>query len=169
MPKERSPFSEAQILELEHLRKSNKDKNVDRRVRALLMYTRGERSEETARQTGFSKEYIKNLVSKYRVRGLSAVTGDNYKGNHRNMSFADEEALLSSFKEAAESGQVIEVKEIKRVYEEKIGRSLSSTGQIYNVLHRHGWRKIKPRSQHPNKASEEEIESSKKLSAALMS
>ncbi|MBR4040361.1 MAG: winged helix-turn-helix domain-containing protein [Clostridia bacterium] len=38
-----------------------------------------------------------------------------------------------------------------------------SDTQIYYVLHRHGWRKIMPRSRHPKKASEEAIEASKNL------
>jgi hypothetical protein len=33
----------------------------------------------------------------------------------------------------------------------------NSHGQIYRVLERHGWRTVMPRSQHPDKASEEEI------------
>ena len=80
------------------------------------------------------------------------------------MSIAEEEALLEPFKKAAEVGQIVEVSEIKRAYEEAIGRSLENNhGQIYNVLHRHGWRKVMPRSKHPKKASQEEIEASKKL------
>ena len=42
-----------------------------------------------------------------------------------------------------------------------IGHSIG-TSQIYYVLHRHGWRKVMPRSRHPKKASEEVIETSKK-------
>jgi len=35
--------------------------------------------------------------------------------------------------------------------------------QVYRVLHRHGWRKVMPRSKYPKKASEEVIETSKKI------
>jgi len=47
-------------------------------------------------------------------------------------------------------------------YEKRIGHEIRSHGQIYKLLKRHGWRKIKPRPEHPQKASEEEIEASKK-------
>ena len=47
-------------------------------------------------------------------------------------------------------------------YEEKVGHPIGNS-QIYRVLHRHNWRKVMPRSKHPNKASEEVIEASKKL------
>jgi hypothetical protein len=70
--------------------------------------------------------------------------------------------MLEEFKGDAESGQVITPSEIKKKYDELIGRE-TDPSFIYTVLARHGWRKVMPRSQHPNKASDEEIESSKKL------
>ena len=51
----------------------------------------------------------------------------------------------------AEKGEIIEVSEIEQAYQKKIDHKISS-GQIYLVLHRHGWRKIMPRSRHPKKA-----------------
>ena len=71
-------------------------------------------------------------------------------------------AVLDSFAKKAELGQIIEVKEIKAAYEEKVGHSTGGS-QIYYVLARHGWRKIMPRSRHPKKASDEAIDASKKL------
>ena len=88
--------------------------------------------------------------------------GGKYGGNRRNMSEAEEEAILSDFKKKAEQGQIIEVSAIKAVYEEKVGHTIGGS-QIYRVLHRHKWRKLMPRSKHPNKASDEAIEASKKL------
>ena len=73
-----------------------------------------------------------------------------------------ERELLDSFAKKAELGQIIEVKEIKAAYEEKVGHSTGGS-QIYYVLARHGWRKIIPRSRHPKKASDEAIDASKKL------
>ena len=70
--------------------------------------------------------------------------------------------MLAEFEEKAESGQIVEVSDIKVAYQEKVGHAISS-GQIYYVLKRHNWRKVKPRSRHPKKASPEVIEASKKL------
>lgn len=78
------------------------------------------------------------------------------------MSFADEEAFLAEYKNLAEQGQIIEVSAIKKAYEQRVGHTIGK-GQIYRVLARHGWRKVMPRSKHPNKASDEAIEASKKL------
>ena len=163
MPK-RYHINEEQARELERARKENKDKNVERRLRALLLHAEGKTREKIAEVTGFVKSYISELVSKYCNQGISTIIENNYHGNHRNMSYEEEEALLEPFRKAAEAGQLVEVSEIKRAYEEAIGRSLENNhGQIYNVLKRHGWRKVMPRSKHPNKASEEAIKASKKL------
>ena len=157
-------ISEEQVAEIEEARKENKDKNIEKRLRALLLHAEGKKREKIAEQTGFVKSYISELVAKYCNKGLCAIVENHYPGNHRNLSFAEEETLLKPFLEAAAMGQVVDVGEIKRAYEESTGRSLeNSHGQIYNVLHRHGWRKIMPRSKHPDKANEEAIEASKKL------
>jgi len=160
----RYQFNEKQLSELETLRKQNKDKNVEKRIKALLLYSAGEKCVRIAEQTGFAKTYITELVSRYRKNGLSAIAGGNYGGNHRNLSLDEEKVLLEPFKKAAEAGQIVEVSEIKKAYEQAIGRSLQKDrGIIYRVLARHGWRKVMPRSKHPNKASDEVIETSKKL------
>ena len=150
MPK-RYHINEEQAVEIENARKSNKDKNVEKRLKALLLHAQGKKRAEIADKTGFAKSYISELVSKYCNNGISAITENHYNGNHRKLSFAEEEALLEPFKKKAASGQIVEVSAIKRAYEEATGRSLDNNhGQIYRVLKRHGWRKIMPRSKHPN-------------------
>ena len=158
-------ISEEQVSELEGARKKNKDKNIEKRLKALLLHAEGKKREEIAQQTGFVKTYISELVSKYCNRGIASIVENHYPGNRRNLSFAEEEALLEPFKKAAAAGQIVEVSAIKRAYEEAIGRPLKSHGQIYYVLKRHKWRKVMPRSKHPNKAREEAIDASKKLTA----
>jgi hypothetical protein len=78
------------------------------------------------------------------------------------MSNAQEEAILKEFNETAQLGRIITPSEIKKRYDEVLGRETKPTF-IYAVLKRHGWRKVMPRSKHPNKASDEVIEASKKL------
>ena len=102
------------------------------------------------------------LVAKYRDYGLEAISGNHYGGNHRNISVEEETNILAPFKEQAEKGEIVEVREIEQAYQNVVDYPVSK-GQIYRVLHRHEWRKIMPRSKHPQKASEEDIESSKKL------
>jgi hypothetical protein len=95
--------------------------------------------------------------------GLQAVAGNNYKGNNRLLSFEEEEEILKPFIDLSEEGQIVEVSAIKKAFEKKVGKENKSRGHIYSILKRHGWRKIMLRSKHPNKATDEVIEASKKL------
>jgi transposase len=157
-------ISKDQIAELEEARIQNKNKNIERRLRALLLHAQGVDHTTIASYTEYKVGYISELVAKYVDHGLEAIAGNNYRGNRRNLSFEEEAALLEQFKEKAEQGQIVEISEIKKAYEKACGHSLEkSKGQIYRVLHRHNWRKIMPRSKHPEKANEEAIAASKKL------
>ena len=72
-----------------------------------------------------------------------------------------EKELLATFKTEAETGKIVEVKEIIKAYEKLIGRSVVNS-VVYKMLKRHGWRKLMPRSQHPKKASVEDVDAYKK-------
>ena len=160
----RHMIREEEVKEIEKVRQANKDKTIDKWLEVLLLHAAGKTRKEIAAKTGFGQQYVTELVGEYRREGLEGFARKKYSGNHRNLSFAEEEAFLEPFKEAAEAGQIVEVSQIKQAYEQAIGRSLGNAhGQIYYVLKRHGWRKVMPRSKHPNKASEEVIETSKKL------
>ena len=161
MPK-RYQMGETEVEELREARKTNRNKNVERRLKSLLMRAEGKSYEEIGKACEYHPAYVSQLVSIYCNKGLSAIIENHYPGNRRNMSKAEEEELLSGYKQQAEQGQMIEVNEIKNAYEAKVGHRIGS-GQIYRVLKRHGWRKVMPRSKHPKKASDEVIEASKKL------
>ena len=150
--------------ELKRAMNRTKDKKVYRRLKALIMSSQNKKSEEIAEATDYHPTYVRALVSKYCTQGLSAIVDNHYKGNNRNMTYEEEAALIEPFKKAAAEGKMVTVNEIKKAYEAKTGRSLDNNhGQIYFVLERHKWRKIMPRSKHPNKASDGVIEASKKL------
>lgn len=158
----RYKFSNEEIKAIEQARKDNKDKRAESRLKALELRAKGASAEEVAKATGFHAAYISQLVAKYRDNGLESISGNHYGGNHRNMSVEEEAAILAPFKERAEKGELVEISEIAQAYQAAVDHPVSN-GQIYFVLHRHGWRKVMPRSKHPKKASEEEIAASKKL------
>jgi hypothetical protein len=108
---------EKEITELENARKKNKNKNVEKRLKALLLHGKGEEHKKIAVQTGYSATYIGELVTKYINRGITAITQNNYRANRRNMSFDDEKAFLEKFKKQAEEGQIVETSSIKKAYE----------------------------------------------------
>jgi transposase len=78
------------------------------------------------------------------------------------MSEEEEKLFLEPFYQQAERGELTTAKEIHRAYEEKIGHKVHKT-TIYDLLKRHGWRKILPRGRHP-KAEVEAQETFKKNS-----
>ena len=161
-------FTEEEIEELTTASKANKRKDVDRRLRALIMRAKGNTLAEIAQATGYSYSNITKLVRTYRAGGLAAIVENHYGGNHRNISYEEEAALLKPFEKKAEAGQMVEISEIKAAYQAAVGHSIG-TSQIYYVLHRHKWRKVMPLSRHPKKASEEVIETSKKLTSESQS
>ena len=158
----RYKFSNEEIEKIEQARRGNKDKRAEGRLKALELRAKGASADEVAAATGFHSGSVSRLVAKYRDHGLEAISGNHYGGNHRNMSVEEEAAILAPFKERAEKGELVEVSEIAKAYQAAVDHPVSN-GQIYFVLHRHGWRKVMPRSKHPKKASDEEIAASKKL------
>lgn len=158
----RYKFSEEEIAAIEEARKVNKDKRAEARLKALELRAKGSKLKEVSEKTGFHEVYITALVAKYRKKGLEWISRSNYGGNRRNMSVEKEAEILAPFRTRAEKGEIIEVSEIEEAYQAKVDHQIGNS-QIYFVLHRHGWRKVMPRSKHPKKASEEVIETSKKL------
>lgn len=157
-------FSKEEIEQIRNARKSNKSKQVERRLRVLEMMSEGRKNKEISEATGYHESYLKRLVFKYRKDGLGALTDNHYYGNHRSLSYEEETALLDVFHKRAVAGKMVSTSEIKAAYEEAVGHSIGS-GQIYYVLKRHGWRKVMPRSKHPKKADDGVIATSKKLTS----
>ena len=158
-------ISEEQLSEIQSARRKNTNKFKEKRLRVLVLHAEGTPRAEISKITEFNECHISKLVSLYFAKGLSAIVGNNIKGNRRNLGFEEEAALLAPFKAAAEKGNVVDINAIRDEYAKLIGRDMDNDkSQIYRVLARHGWRKVMPRSKHPNKASDEEIESSKKNS-----
>ncbi len=114
-------FSREQKTELEAAKKANKNKSIDKRLEALLMRASKVKREEICKRTGFCKQYITDLTANYHKNGISAITGNHYKGNRRNMSNQEEAALIARFEEQAQKGQIVEISAIAAAYEEIVG------------------------------------------------
>lgn len=156
-------ISKEEAAEIKAYRKNVKDKYTDRRMYAVQLRGEGLKNKEVAEKLSIDKRMVSRYVSLFRKGGIKNLENKPRSGRPTKMTYAEEEKMLAKFKEKAEAGHIIEVSEIKAEYESITGSS-KSHGQIYYVLHRHGWRKIKPRSKHPKKANNEAIEASKKLS-----
>ena len=160
-------ITEEEVAEIQEARRKNRDKNVDRRLKALELKATGLTGQEIAEMTDYNPGYISKLAAKYHKGGIEAITGNHYGGNHRNMTYAEEAELLEQYIHAADGGHITDVSAIKAAYDEKVGHE-TGHGQIYYVLHRHGWSKKLPRSKHPKSAAPEAIDASKKLTPESM-
>lgn len=155
-------ITEEEYNHVKLLAKKNKNKRIDKRLKVIMLRYEGHKNKDIAVITGYNCKFLSELFSEFKKHGAEKYVESKYKGNHRSMSYDEEDEILNKFSEKAGKGQQITVKEIKAAFDEKIGHDTGS-GYIYMVLKRHNWRKVMPRSKHPKKADEEEINSSKKL------
>ena len=156
-------ISEEEAVAIRAKMKGTKNRVIYNRLEVVALRGEGKCNEEIAQIKKYHKVYVANLVSVYKNWGLEYLAEDHRKGgNHRNISKEKEQKFLKQFEEKAEKGQIITISEIAKEYDELVGKEHKSKSTIYGLLHRHKWRKVMPRSKHPNKASEEEMEASKK-------
>ena len=156
-------ISAENAAEIKEVRKTITDKKVDRRLYAVQLRGEGLTNDEIAQKLDTSDKMVSQWVSTYiNNGGIAALLPKERIGMHRNLSIEEEKEFLSTYTEQAEAGQIIDLNELKAAYIEKVGHSIGGS-QIYRMLERHGWRKVMPRSKHPQKASNEAIEASKKL------
>ena len=149
--------------EIKEYRKGVTDKYLDRRLYAVQLLGEGMKPKDIATKLDADRRQISRWAAQFcnggGIKGLIPNVGGRYR---ENMTFDEETDLLKQFDDKAKKGHLVGVNEIKEAYEKAIGRRTSNS-QIYFILHNHGWSKKMPRSKHPQKASDEAIEASKKL------
>jgi hypothetical protein len=77
--RKRMTINTEQVAEIEAARAKNKDKNVERRLLALLLYAQGAKRMEIEQRTGYSQNHIYDIASLYRDKGLPALV-ENHCG-----------------------------------------------------------------------------------------
>jgi len=160
-------ITENEAREIRQRMKIVKKANIYKRMEAVALRGEGKSNTEVSEITKYHPKRVSQLVSLFVNGGLEKLASDGRKGgNHKNLSKEQEEEILDSFDENATAGKIITPAEIKMKYDVVLGRETKATF-IYAVLKRHEWRMVMPRSQHPKKASDEEIESSKKLTLSI--
>jgi len=149
------------------LAKENKHKQVDRRLKVVILRFEGKSYSEIAALTGYTRRSVIKNISQAKDVGVKEYARMKYKSNRRNLTVEEEAEVLEEAREKAARGEMITAKEIQGRLEEKLGREANNV-YAYQVMERHGWRKVKPRPEHPKKASAEDIEASKKLMTKWM-
>lgn len=105
---------------------------------------------DTARAIGVSTGWACQLRRRF-IHGqtVGAADAPTAGGRRReNMTVQQEYEFLAPFLEQAASGGVLVVGQIKTALDQRLGREVS-LASVYNLLHRHNWRKLAPDKRHP--------------------
>jgi transposase len=164
MGKKLYEITETDAKQLRERMKETTDKWSYRRLLIVALRGEGKTDQEIAEVVETHPDVVRKLTKRYVTEGIDALAAERRKGgNHRNISHAEEEEFLGQFKESAQKGQIIATEAIAQAYDNRTGKSHISKSTMYYLLHKLGWRKVMPRSKHLEKASEEAIDASKKL------
>ena len=158
----RFQITEAEYKAIKAKEAETKDKNISRRLRALMLWHEKKSLKEIGEILNVHPMSVNQMCRRYREQGLEEYARNKYESHYRLLSKEQESEVLEQFK--GQEGKQITATEIKAALDEACGKE---TGHmyVYNVLKRHGWKKKMPRSRHPKAADEEACEASKKLKA----
>jgi transposase len=121
------------------------------RIQMVLLRESGMTQPGIAAAMGVSLSTVNRAHMAYDDGGIKALKPKPMGGRQReNMTLAGEKALLACFAKAAGAGEMLNIHDLKAAYEQAIGHPTSNS-TIYNLLVRHGWRKLMPRPFHPKR------------------
>jgi transposase len=106
--------------------------------------------EQTAKIIGRSVPWTCRLRNRF-LAGETVGDGQRqHRGGRRrqNLSIEREAEVLAPFLERARNGGILVVPQIRAELEAALGRGMALSS-VYNLLHRHGWRKLAPDKRHP--------------------
>lgn len=143
-------WKECDNRRLEYLLSETKDVAKLKHIQAVYLKSFHDmKADDIAKIVGFSKGYIWHIHSAYRDIGEKAFFLNKRGGMYRrNLSPAQEKALIKEISSSSDLGRILEISSIKKRYEELAGKQVHKT-VVYRMLARHGWRKIVPRPIHP--------------------
>jgi transposase len=121
------------------------------RIQMVLLREGGMTQPAIAAAMGVSLSTVNRAHMAYDKGGIKALKPKPIGGRQReNMTLSEEEALLARFGKAAGAGEMLNIRDLKAAYEQAIGHPTSNS-TVYNLLARHGWRKLMPRPFHPRR------------------
>ena len=121
------------------------------RIQMVLLRESGMTQPAIAAALGVSLSTVNRAHMAYDGGGIEGLKPKPIGGRQReNMTLAKEKALLARFAKAAGAGEMLNIHDLKAAYEQAIGHQTSNS-TVYNLLVRHGWRKLMPRPFHPQR------------------
>jgi transposase len=120
------------------------------RIQKVLQRESGMTEPAIAEAMAVSLSTVKRALA-YDGLGIKALKRMPIGGRQReNMTLTEEKALLACFAKAPGQAKVLNIHDLKAAYEQTIGHPTSNC-TIYDLLARHGWRKLMPRPFHPER------------------
>ena len=142
---------------------TSKEREQYQRWQSIFLASKGLQAHIIAEYVGTTKGTVHQWVYQYNHDGPDGFTLQGRGGRRFGFLSLEEEAtLLDSIRPKAEKGRILNAFAIKEQIEEKLAKKVSKD-YLYDLLHRHKWRKVMPRPQHP-KADKEKQEEFKKNS-----
>jgi transposase len=121
------------------------------RIQMVLLRESGMAQPAIAAAMGVSLSTVNRAHMAFDHGGVAALKPKPNGGRkHQNMTVPEEKALLARFARAAGAGEMLNIHDLKAAYEKAIGHATSDS-TVYNLLHRHDWRKLMPRPFHPKR------------------
>jgi transposase len=121
------------------------------RIQMVLLRESDMTQPAIAAAMGVSLSTVNRAHMAYDREGIKALKPKPIGGRQReNMTLSEEKALLVRFGRAAGAGEMLNIHDLKAAYERAIGHPTSNS-TVYNLLARHGWRKLMPRPFHPRR------------------
>ena len=159
----RFQITEAEYEAIKAKEAATKDKNISRRLRALMLWYEEKSLKEIGEILGMHPMSVNQMCKRYREQGLEEYARNKYTSHWRLLSEEKEAEILNQFK--GQEGKQVTAREIKAALDQACGKD-TGRAYVYRVLERNGWSKKMPRSKHPKAANEEACEASKKLKPA---
>ena len=121
------------------------------RIQMVLLRESGMTQPAISDVMGVALSTVNRAHMAYDHGGIKALRPKPNGGRkHENMTLAEEKVLLERFAKATGAGEMLNIHDLKAAYEKAIGHPTSDS-TVYNLLHRHGWRKLIPRPFHPKR------------------
>lgn len=140
-----------QVRRLKRVLRRTKTPLLRQRIQMVLLRESGMTQPAIAEAMGVSLSTVNRAHMAFNCGGLAALAPKPSGGRIReNMTLAEEKSLLAKFAKAAGAGELVNIHDLKAAYEQAIGHSTSNS-TVYNLLARHGWRKLMPRPFHPKR------------------
>src|SRR5580704_267018 len=144
--------------------KTVKDAKEYRRWHVILLVKIQEmKVTAAAKVIGISRKTIYDVLARFDRFGVDGMPTKPRGGRVDSyLSLDEEKKLLEGLLEDGTKGLIVTVKEVKNVAEQTLKHAVNLT-YAYDLLHRHGWRKVKPRPKHPKGNRQEQEEFKKKF------